>query len=202
MKLYEGMFVIDAARAAREWEETLSTVTSVLEKHGASMEKGWRFDERKLAYPITRVRRGVYLLQYFNADPQSITDMREDLNLSEAVLRYMILRVDAEASPETPTLGTATPVPADSAIPGRDAPSTPAPAPKAEEPKAEEAKAEEPKAEEPKAEEPKAEEPKAEEPKAEEPKAEEPVPVEAATEEPPAEETPADEPAEPKKEEA
>jgi len=205
MRLYEGMFVIDAGRAAREWEETLSSVNSVLEKHGATIEKGFRFDERKLAYTIEGVRRGVYLLQYFTADPSSITDMREDLNLSESVLRYMILRLDGNVVPESPTLGTASPVPADTAIVSRDAPSKPAPAvtpagapkteaPKTEAPKTEEAKTEEAKVEAPKVEAPKAEEAKAEEAKVEEAKVEEPKAEEAKVEEPKAEEPKAEEP--------
>jgi len=116
MKLYEGMFVIDAGRAAREWEGTLGGINSVLEKHGASIRTGWRFDERKLAYPIQGSRRGVYLLQYFDADPEAIAEMRVDLNRSEDTLRYLILRVEGDEEPESPTLGTATPVPADTAM--------------------------------------------------------------------------------------
>jgi len=118
MKLYEGMFVIDAGRASRDWEGTLAGVNTVLEKHGAAIEKGYRFDERKLAYPIEGVRRSVYLLEYFTADPEAIAEMRVDLNLSEHLLRYLILRVDGDEAPETPLLGTATPVPADSALSG------------------------------------------------------------------------------------
>ncbi|MEN8148849.1 MAG: 30S ribosomal protein S6, partial [Planctomycetota bacterium] len=122
MNLYEGMFVIDAGRVARDWEGTRDAVTAVLTRHGASLENGWRFEERKLAYPIQGVRRGVYLLQYFQADPEAIAEMRVDLNLSEYILRYMILRVESGVAPETPTLGTATPVPAEAAIPGKEPP--------------------------------------------------------------------------------
>jgi ribosomal protein S6 len=190
MKLYEGMFVIEAGRAAREWEGTVTTVHSVLEKHGATVRQGFRFDERKLAYPIDGVRRGVYLISYFDADPESIADMRVDLNLSEAVLRYMILRYEGMTEvPEAPSLGTATAVPADYVEP------KPEEKP-AEEPKAEEKPAEEPKAEEKPAEEPKAEEKPAEEPKAEEKPAEEPKAEEKPAEEPKAEEAPAEAPAE------
>ena len=166
MRLYEGLFLIDAGRAARDWEGTETEIVTVLEKHGASVRRKDRFDERKLAYPVEGSRRGAYLLAYVDTDPQSIDEIRQDLTLSEAVLRYMFTRMAESDMPESSSLGNMEPMGATAEEPPPAAPATPeAEAPKAEEPKAEEPKAEEPKAEEPKAEEPKAEEPKAEEPK-------------------------------------
>ena len=107
MKLYEGLFLIDAGRAAKAWDETETEIVSVLEKHGSQMKQSSRFDERKLAFPVKKVRRGAYLLTYFEADPQAIDEIREDLGLSEAILRSFILRVGTDEVPETPTLGTA-----------------------------------------------------------------------------------------------
>ena len=182
MRLYEGLFLIDAGRAARDWEGTETEIVTVLEKHGASLRRKDRFDERKLAYPVEGSRRGAYLLAYLDTDPQSINEMRGDLTLSESVLRFMFTRMADSGMPESSTLGNMEPMGAK------------AEEPKAEEAKAEEAKAEEPKADAPKAEEPKADAPKAEEPKAEEPKAEEPKAEEAPTEEPKAEEPKAEEP--------
>lgn len=109
MKLYEGMFLIDAGRVAKDWDGTESEIVSVLEKHGAAIRQAHRYDERKLAYPVERVRRGAYLLVYFESDPESLVEMREDLHLSEAVLRNLIVRVEGDEVPEPPMLGTAEP---------------------------------------------------------------------------------------------
>lgn len=109
MKLYEGMFLIDAGRVAKDWDGTESEIVSVLEKHGATIRQAHRYDERKLAYPVEKVRRGAYLLVYFESDPEALAEMREDLHLSEAVLRHLIVRVDGDEVPEPPMLGTAEP---------------------------------------------------------------------------------------------
>jgi small subunit ribosomal protein S6 len=164
MNLYECMFLIDAGRANRAWEETEQELTKILGKHGGEVRRHSVYGERKLAYPVDGSRRGVYLLTYFEMDPDAIEELRVDLSLSEAALRYLILRVDGDLPDERP-LGTAEPV----THFGREEPPAEEEKP-AEEPEAEEEKpAEEPPAEEEKpTEEPEAEEEKpTEEPEAE-----------------------------------
>ena len=65
MNLYEALFLIEAGRAAREWEQTEGELLGILEKHGGSVKEKARYDERKLAYPVKGARRGAYLLTYF-----------------------------------------------------------------------------------------------------------------------------------------
>ena len=186
MKLYEGMFLVEAGRAARDWEGTESEVTSILERYGAEVQSTARYDERKLAYPIQGHRRGAYLLAYFSAETDSIHEMRADFKLSEAVLRNLIVRVASEVVPEAGALGTSDPV--------REAPPAPPPEESTEEaPATEEAKPEEAKAEKTEAEKPEAEAVEAKEPEAEEAKAEVAEP-EAEVAEPEAEAAEAKEP--------
>lgn len=96
MRTYEGMFLLDAARAAKDWDETRSLVTNVLERYGAELLLHDRWDERKLAYPIKNQRRGAYYLAYFKASGEAIREIRHDLHLTEGVLRHMILQWDED----------------------------------------------------------------------------------------------------------
>lgn len=91
MPTYEGMFLLDAARAAKDWAETEALVTSVLERYGARIRIKDRWDERKLAYPVKKQRRGTYLLAYFDAPASAVTEVRRDLLLTDGVLRFLIL---------------------------------------------------------------------------------------------------------------
>ena len=193
MRLYEGLFLIDAGRAARDWEGAEADIVAMLEKHGASFRRKDRFDERKLAYPVEGSRRGAYLLAYLDTDPQSIDEIRQDLTLSESVLRFMFTRMAEADMPEASTLGNMEPMGAKAVVEetAAEVPTAPvaeaAPAAAAPPPAVEAAPEAEASAKEPKAEEPKAEEPKTEEPKTEEPKTEEPKVEEAPAEEPKAE---------------
>jgi small subunit ribosomal protein S6 len=94
-QIYEGMFLLDNQVVREDWGKAKSIVTGTLEKHGAKVHCARRWDERKLAYPIKRRLRGTYCLAYFELAPDHHTNLRRDLDLSESLLRYMMLASDA-----------------------------------------------------------------------------------------------------------
>ncbi len=106
MRLYEALFLIEAGRAAQDFDGTEKALHGILERHGAKIRDKVRFEERKLAYPVGGSRRGAYLLTYFDAEPGAIREITTDLNLSEYVLRSMILKWPTEEVPEKKVLGT------------------------------------------------------------------------------------------------
>jgi small subunit ribosomal protein S6 len=93
-RLYEGMFLLDAARTGTGWEDGINHVKGLLDRAGASVVTLKKWDERKLAYEIRGQKRGAYLLAYFNADTDKIVGLERDAGLSEMVLRCLILRHD------------------------------------------------------------------------------------------------------------
>lgn len=101
MAIYEGMFLLDSARAAKDWEGTKALVDNVLERYGAKSVLKDRWDERKLAYTIKRQKRGTYYLCYFDAAGDAVTNIRRDLVLTEGVIRFLVLAwPDDAALPE------------------------------------------------------------------------------------------------------
>ena len=93
MKRYEGMFLFDNA-AVHEWSDMEAEVRRLFERIGAEPLVCVKFDERKLAYEIKGRKRGTYVLTYFDADPERITDLERDAQLSELLLRILVLRAD------------------------------------------------------------------------------------------------------------
>lgn len=91
MAIYEGMFLLDSARAAKDWDGTQALVSDILARYGAKILIKDRWDERKLAYPVKKQRRGTFLLAYFDAPAPSVAEIRRDLLLTEGVLRFLIL---------------------------------------------------------------------------------------------------------------
>jgi small subunit ribosomal protein S6 len=96
--IYEGMFLLDSGRAAKDWEGTKALVDSVLERYGAKPILRDRWDERKLAYTIKRQKRGTYYLNYFEAGGDAVTNIRRDLTLTEGVLRFLVLAWPEDAA--------------------------------------------------------------------------------------------------------
>jgi ribosomal protein S6 len=91
MKTYEGMFLVDPAQASTKWDESVEHIKGLITKHGGKIINITKWAERKLCYTIKQQRRGTYVLSYFEAPPDAISKLNADFNLSEIVLRAMIL---------------------------------------------------------------------------------------------------------------
>jgi small subunit ribosomal protein S6 len=109
-KLYEGMFLIDSAEAAKDWDGVIETITKMLTKIDAEIISLRKWDERPLAYKIRKCERGTYLLSYFRAEGPRIHDLERDVELSERIVRAMILNAehltDADLAKDTPSQRT------------------------------------------------------------------------------------------------
>ncbi len=90
-KTYESMFVLDNQVVREDWRAAKKVVTDALGKHGATVLTARRWDERKLAYPIRGKHRGTYFLVWYSMDHDATAAVRREFDLSEKVLRYMIL---------------------------------------------------------------------------------------------------------------
>ena len=93
-RLYEGLFLVDSALAAADWQMVNDTIQKILTKVNADIVSFRKWDERKLTYDINRVSRGTYILVYFNCDPLRVNEVERDVQLSETLMRVMILRAD------------------------------------------------------------------------------------------------------------
>lgn len=91
MKLYECMFVFDNT-AAHEWTAVETEVKRLFDRIEAKQHVCVKFDERRLAFEMDGRKRGTYVLTYFDADPEKITDLERDGRLSEMVLRMLVMR--------------------------------------------------------------------------------------------------------------
>ena len=93
-KLYEGMFLVDSALAAADWDGINGLIKGLLEKADAEIVSMRKWDERKLAYEIQRKGRGTYILCYFRAGGDRISSIERGVQLSEKVMRVLILCVE------------------------------------------------------------------------------------------------------------
>lgn len=93
MKSYEAMFLMDAALAT-DWPAAEAEVKRVLERASAKVLGMKKWDDRKLAYSIGPHKRGLYVLAYFEAEPDKITGIERDVQLSEKLVRVLVIRRD------------------------------------------------------------------------------------------------------------
>ena len=93
-KLYEAMFLVDSAEAASDWDGINETIRRILQRRDAQIEVMRKWNEGRLAYEISGKERGTYILVYFRAAGDAIEAIERDVQLSERILRVLIVRAD------------------------------------------------------------------------------------------------------------
>jgi len=92
--VYEGMFILDSNRYARDPEGTVAKIVQTVEQHGGEMLVSRLWNEQKLAYQIKGHRKGTYWLTYFRVEGESLSELNHQTTLNNDVLRYLFLKVD------------------------------------------------------------------------------------------------------------
>lgn len=54
-----------------------------------------RWGQRRLAYEIDKQRDGYYAIMQINIDPAGLAELEENMKLSTAVLRYLLIRQES-----------------------------------------------------------------------------------------------------------
>src|SRR4051812_32701229 len=89
-KQYEAMFLFGPS-AATDGEGALNNAKGIIERHGGKIIVLKKWDERRLAYEIRGQKRGTYLVAFFTAPGTAIAPIERDVNLSEDILRVIVL---------------------------------------------------------------------------------------------------------------
>ncbi|MGE0609176.1 MAG: 30S ribosomal protein S6 [Pirellulales bacterium] len=92
--VYEGMFILDSNRYAREGAVLAGQINEMVRKHGGEMLASRLWEERRLAYPIEGHRKGTYWLTYFRIDSAAIAKINRECQLSDAILRSLVLKIE------------------------------------------------------------------------------------------------------------
>ena len=98
-RLYEAMFIVDAAKGGSEFASVVQHIAGLLQRHGADIERIEKWDDRKLVYSIRQVERGMYILTYFRLETDKVAELRRDVRLSENLLRVLVLAAEEMTPP-------------------------------------------------------------------------------------------------------
>jgi small subunit ribosomal protein S6 len=93
-RVYEALFLVDSALAAAQWDHVMELVQKILDRAQSRVISIRKWDERKLAYPVQGKGRGTYILVYFECVSSMIRQIERDVQLSEEILRVLVVRTD------------------------------------------------------------------------------------------------------------
>ncbi|QNN24546.1 30S ribosomal protein S6 [Planctomycetales bacterium ZRK34] len=93
-RLYEGLFLFNAATVGSNIAQATEIVNQLVQRAGGTVDIAYKWDDRKLAYKLEGQKRGLYILAYFTVDGKQVAHIERDVTLSEDVLRCLIIRAD------------------------------------------------------------------------------------------------------------
>lgn len=94
IQTYEGMFIFDPNRYSREPDAVSKQVTALITKLGGEVLVSRLWEERRLAYPINGMRKGVYWITYFKLESRKLNELYEAARINESIMRTLALRID------------------------------------------------------------------------------------------------------------
>lgn len=94
MKLYEAMFVMDV-QASPDNQAMEAEIARIFGRAEAETLICRRWEDRRLAYEIDARKRGSYWLTYFKCPSDKVVGIERDVQLSEKVLRVLVLSIEA-----------------------------------------------------------------------------------------------------------
>lgn len=92
--VYEGMFILDSNRYARDAAGTVADIPTAIEQFGGKMLASRLWEERRLAYPIKGHRKGTYWLTYFQLPGDQVTSLNRQFQLNESIIRSLTLKIE------------------------------------------------------------------------------------------------------------
>lgn len=91
MNNYETIFVIDASLSEEEINSISEKFTSLIAANGTT-ESVDVWGKRRLAYPINYKTEGYYVLVNFASEAEFITELERVYNITDGVLRTIVIR--------------------------------------------------------------------------------------------------------------
>ena len=92
-RMYEGMFLFPQ-NTISDLQSATDHVMALLKRADAEVVSFKKWDDRRLAYEIKGNERGVYFLTFFRCEPSRVADLERSCNLSEQLLRSLVIRAD------------------------------------------------------------------------------------------------------------
>lgn len=94
------LLVLFPQSASADLQACADYIREILDRAAVELLALRKWDERRLAYDIRGNKRGLYFLAYFSGPGSSLVKIERDFNLSERVLRTLVLRVEDKSEDE------------------------------------------------------------------------------------------------------
>lgn len=91
--VYEGLFIFDSNKFARERDGLAREIEEFVVQSGGAVLVSRLWEERRLAYAINGQRKGSYWLMYFQLPTPKVAELTRQCEINDAVLRQMFVKL-------------------------------------------------------------------------------------------------------------
>lgn len=94
LRNYELVLIIKPEVTGEEFDATINSISQLITAGGGALNGVERWGKRTLAYPIEHFMEGGYVLTRFTLKPELCQKLEASLEISEHVLRYLLVRAE------------------------------------------------------------------------------------------------------------
>jgi len=91
---YELVLIISPEVIEERFDATIDNVNQFITEKGGTISNVERWGKRRLAYPIEHFMEGSYVLTRFSLKPALSKELEANLQISEEVLRHLLIRIE------------------------------------------------------------------------------------------------------------
>ena len=90
---YELVLIISPEVVEEKFDSIIDNISQLITGKGGNLSNVERWGKRKLAYPIEHFMEGNYVLTQFKLNPTLSKELEANLQISEDVLRHLLIRL-------------------------------------------------------------------------------------------------------------
>ena len=94
MRAYELLLILNPTLNEEERAGALERINTLVRENGSEPDNVEEWGKRKLAYEIDKLKDGDYILYEFKADPANVAEIDRVLGITDAVVRFIIVKRD------------------------------------------------------------------------------------------------------------
>ena len=93
---YETIYIIKPEVEEQGIKELVEKFNTLIETEGGKVSETQEWGLRRLAYPIQKIDQGYYVLDNFEANPESIVELERVYKITDSVMKFITIRKDEE----------------------------------------------------------------------------------------------------------
>ena len=96
MNIYENMVILNAAISDEEADAMINKIRELITNQGGEVLNVDVWGRRKLSYEIKKQKKGLYVLLFYKAPSATIKKLEDFYKVSDAILKFMVIKLDAK----------------------------------------------------------------------------------------------------------